>query len=273
MLVSEKIQQQALKVNTWCLIPTFQELLGRFVCKDTGLGSVISQAMHPTSTVTTRRATSAVIARQAASGSGGSFSSNCNPSDVACNYCALAVDQVNTCNNTILSLGLPQNLLRDCLCYKDYTDPTDGPFFAFAPNYLDAALRACPDWARTADTANYQTWVSNTGFCSSQGDYWTMGLTDTAAYRLAIATSAPSVSTTSATRSGSSAAVITTSPTRAVAATTASSTVGAVPQTTISQTRAVAATATSLTVGAASQGSNNIGLPFVRSFILCFEIS
>jgi hypothetical protein len=125
----------------------------------------------------------------------------CNPLDVACNYCALAISQIQYCRDYLASQNLDESYLRDCLCYEVYPDPTYTYIGLWSPNYYDYAVGACPQFAMTADPADYALYTSATGYCHGWGNYYTAQLIDTATYELAAITQAATTSAPGITRS------------------------------------------------------------------------
>lgn len=171
----------------------------------------------------------------------------CNPLDVACNYCALAISQIQYCRDYLASQNLDESYLSDCLCYEVYPDPTYTYIGLWSPNYYDYAVGACPQFALTADPTDYALYTSATGYCRGRGNYYTAQLIDTATYELAAVTQAATTSVPATTRSGAASSVANT----AIAAAT-SRTTGTDTASPASQSTSIPATANTVSYSSAA---------------------
>jgi hypothetical protein len=128
--------------------------------------------------------------------------------DKACNYCCNAMVQLDYCDAALADAGFDEDYLPDCLCYGVYDDPQYGEYEAWSPMYFDVAFDYCPVYAATAATADLKAIKSATRLCSGLGNYYSMTLTDTRTYQLAVATAAPLSSSTALARTSSNTAVV-----------------------------------------------------------------
>ena len=132
----------------------------------------------------------------------------CDPKDSACNYCLNAMLQIDYCEATLADAGYGEDYLSDCLCYGSYNDPQQGYYEAWSPMYFDVAFDYCPVYAATAAPADLKAIKSVTHYCNELGNYYSMTLTDTDTYELAIATAAPSTSSPTSARTSPNTAVV-----------------------------------------------------------------
>jgi hypothetical protein len=155
-----------------------------------------------------RQATKTSSAAVATGTSGASSTDVCNPTDLACNYCLDAMLQIDYCEASLADAGFSEDYLSDCLCYGSYNDPQQGYYEAWSPMYFDVAFDYCPIYAATAAPTDLKAIKSVTHYCNGLGNYYSMTLTDTDTYELAIATAAPSTSSTTSARTSPNTAVV-----------------------------------------------------------------
>jgi hypothetical protein len=155
-----------------------------------------------------RQATKTFSADVATGTSGASSTDVCDPTDLACNYCLDAMLQIDYCEATLADAGYSEDYLPDCLCYGSYNDPQEGYYEAWSPMYFDVAFDYCPVYAARVAPADLKAIKSATHYCNGLGNYYSMTLTDTDTYELAIATAAPLTSGTTLARTTSNIAVV-----------------------------------------------------------------
>jgi hypothetical protein len=155
-----------------------------------------------------RQATKTSSANVAIATSGAESTDVCDPRDSACNFCLNAMLQIDYCEATLADAGYGEDYLSDCLCYGSYNDPQQGYYEAWSPMYFDVAFDYCPVYAATAAPADLKAIKSVTHYCNGLGNYYSMTLTDTDTYELAIATAAPLTSSTISARTSPNTAVV-----------------------------------------------------------------
>jgi hypothetical protein len=112
-----------------------------------------------------------------------SADTGCDPSDTNCNYCNLALYELDICTSVIDPVN---DFLGDCLCYEATSNNAS---VLWAPNYFDAAYSSCLPYASSSAKEYYSDVSSLQGLCSQWGNYGNASSMDENSYVLkAVAT-------------------------------------------------------------------------------------